>query len=431
MAPNLKPTFNASELGKYCRSPTMSDIYKLLLKDERFSRLGKIVLKDLKTEYAIYNRKMQQIISKRNETPKQQNQAVNIQNRDSKKIVSEKYYIPQRLRADVTLINELENQNEPTKNGNFKRFNESLESQASFIESVEPKSEFGDSNLSFKCTNLFKIETKNEFPVQLVDFKWLCETNETRESNSLAEINKEDNLETTLDKLNELNEPIKCQEGQMQANKKLIEYQKINDFISSEWDKAFRNGSMHFNDAQTKNNVKKLLKAEQDIVLDQTKAYTYIDKCVHVARGLKLESNILKQTNQSLNRHYVKNTKKKVKDYANFKIMGKIDALDSSNSSVLEIKTKKKSLDFYFPSDAEKLQGMAYMDLHSSSKCLFSICDSNGTLYFSEMAFSQSEFDFLVREKLNDLVNNYLRNLTERGFLSLIIDANQKELLSA
>ena len=131
-----------------------------------------------------------------------------------------------------------------------------------------------------------------------------------------------------------------------------------------------------------------------------------------------------------MNLNFDKKTKRKLKDYGNFEINGIVDGIDTKNSCILEIKTRNsKNVNYYMPTESDQLQGLAYMDIFNCEDCLFAICDAHGQLYFNFFKLDEEEFNFRIKDKLDSLVNGYVRNLTERSFANLIIEANIKDFL--
>jgi hypothetical protein len=285
-------------------------------------------------------------------------------------------------------------------------------------ESVEFLQERSTDKTTFLSTN--KIETtltSNLFKHVLI------------EDDKSPEFKEEDSAKVIVEKLNELQGAQNLSDDAQRSNNvKLIERKKINKYINNEWEKAFHGGCVKFDDELTKNNVKELLSF--NAVETKTSTSKYIDKRVGMIRGKKLELNILKRTNEELSLNFDKKTKRKLKDYGNFEINGIVDGIDTKNSCILEIKTRNsKNVNYYMPTESDQLQGLAYMDIFNCKDCLFAICDAHGQLYFNFFKLDEEEFNFRIKDKLDSLVNDYIRNITERTFASLIIEANLKDFL--
>ena len=399
----------------------MSELYRLLVKskDTRFAQFSQQILPDIKERFRIYNKIMRQQYKssiKRTVIFEVSNAA--------KKIESPQSDVKPNDTSCLVLKDE--------------------ESVRAPIDCEKSLAFGADTNKCLSSENNAYTQTSGKAALRLIEkqipmvlLKTAQNTTDKMtnkidvfiDADKSREFKEEDSAKVVVEKLNELRDAqFGADDVQKSKNLKLIESKKINKCIKNEWEKAFHDGCVRFDDEMTKSNVKELLRL--DAVENKTFASKYIDKRVGMIRGKKLELNILKRTNEELNLNFDKKTKRKLKDYGNFEINGIVDGIDTKNSCILEIKTRNsKNVNYYMPTESDQLQGLAYMDIFNCEDCLFAICDAHGQLYFNFFKLDEEEFNFRIKDKLDSLVNGYVRNLTERTFASLIIEANLKELL--
>lgn len=217
--------------------------------------------------------------------------------------------------------------------------------------------------------------------------------------------------------------PCLTNQNQVKQNEKLINNKQINKCINDEWTKRFLGGSIEFDDKMIVEKVKEKLN-ESDL------SHSFLNQQVKTKRGCMLENNILKRVNVELELNFSKKNKQKVKHYENFRLNGIVDGIDMENSCIIEMKSRngRKNNGSYLPTASDQLQVLTYMDIYECKECVFVCCDPRGQLYYTFFRQDKDEFNIRIRNKLDRLVNECLRNITEKTFVNLVIEANAAEL---
>lgn len=145
-----------------------------------------------------------------------------------------------------------------------------------------------------------------------------------------------------------------------------------------------------------------------------------LHKMVKMERGCQLEGNIIASINQEWEMEFEKDEKTYYSYFKAFSLCGRVDAIDRSAQTVLEIKTKG-NIDFKNRAMeiGERLQCLSYMHLTKMPKCILLHSGSDGNYITFPIEFDQKEFFERIETKLNAIAVKY-QNISKDEFVRLV-----------
>lgn len=137
-------------------------------------------------------------------------------------------------------------------------------------------------------------------------------------------------------------------------------------------------------------------------------------------RGYKLQQTILDSTNAERATSFLRNDRTVQRNYGDYYLSGRVDAIDRRSETVLEVKTRsfidhsKSKVRLY-----DMVQCLCYMKLVEYGKCLLVESDARGDKRISEICFNEAEFNELVHLKLVDFIRR-VGLISESNFVNML-----------
>ena len=199
---------------------------------------------------------------------------------------------------------------------------------------------------------------------------------------------------------------------------------KLGIEVKDEWKRNFINGNLNFDDGKVFNKVLSNYFQKMNSDSNEEKATPDLNlgklyglmRSVRLERGNQLQNLVIEKVNQEEKTNFTCNNKVFMIEFENFFLKGRPDGVDQSSQSVIEIKSKSRSLHRI---NSDRIQCMAYLKLTNAEKCFLVMAEPNSAHSILKFKFVPEEFESQVVAKIDHFVHK-CRNLSPSDFLKMI-----------